>query len=187
VEVTEADLSTKLSDLGAGTVVNAGDTVIVKNSNNEYHTITLGAESTLGDLMTGLSNAGLSAQVKNDGTIEITGGTITGGTFEGPKMKGTIIPGGADYQMSGTGGRTEIEAIYSIKTDDGVYIHVRNNGIISMGTGSNGAPAFYFRTTPKFEAPVDSKYAWLNNAVFVCAPAMGGAGGGITLNVWMVK
>lgn len=112
---------------------------------------------------------------------------ITGGTFEGPKMKGTIIPGGADYQMSGQGGRTEIEAIYSIKTDDGVYIHVRNNGIISMGTGSNGAPAFYFRTTPKFEAPVDSKYAWLNNAVFVCAPAMGGAGGGITLNVWMVK
>lgn len=112
---------------------------------------------------------------------------ITGGTFEGPKMKGTVISGGADYQLSSKGGRTEIEAIYSIKTDDGVYIHVRNNGIISMGTGENGAPSFYFRTTPKFEAPVDSKYAWLNNAVFVCAPAMGGAGGGITLNVWMVK
>ena len=45
---------------------------------------------------------------------------IVGGTFEGPKMKGTIIPGGADYQLQDNEhGRTEVEAIYSIKTDDG--------------------------------------------------------------------
>lgn len=24
---------------------------------------------------------------------------ITGGTFEGPKIKGTVLPGGADYQL----------------------------------------------------------------------------------------
>ena len=41
---------------------------------------------------------------------------ITGGTFEGPHLKGTIINGGADYQLS-NGSRTELEAIYSIKTD----------------------------------------------------------------------
>ena len=48
---------------------------------------------------------------------------ITGGIFEGPQLKGTIIPGGADYQYQKTDGknlRTELEAIYSIKTDDGV-------------------------------------------------------------------
>ena len=56
---------------------------------------------------------------------------IVGGTFEGPKMKGTIIPGGADYQLQDNEhGRTEVEAIYSIKTDDGVNIHVRNKGLI---------------------------------------------------------
>lgn len=44
---------------------------------------------------------------------------ITGGTFEGPLLKGTIITGGADYQLS-NGSRTELEAIYSIKTDDGI-------------------------------------------------------------------
>ena len=111
---------------------------------------------------------------------------ITGGTFEGPKLKGTIISGGADYQMA-NGNRTEIEAIYSIKTDDGVYIHVRNCGLICPGTSADGRPSFYFRCAPKFEAPADSKYAWMNNALFLCAPDFGGQQGGITLNGWEVK
>ena len=58
---------------------------------------------------------------------------ITGGEFEGPNLKGTIINGGADYQLNGADGRSEVEAIYCIKTDDGVYIHVRNRGIIASG------------------------------------------------------
>lgn len=106
---------------------------------------------------------------------------ITGGTFEGPQLKGTILEGGADWQLA-KGNRTEIEAIYSIKTDDGVYIHIRNRGIIAGGDGG-----FYFKAAPQFEAPEDSKYAWLNNALFLCAPAPSAQGGGITLNVWKVK
>jgi len=109
---------------------------------------------------------------------------ITGGTFEGKlpgkELKGEILPGGADYQMS-NGGRTEIEAIYCIKTDDGVTIHIRNCGIICMSDG------MYFRCAPKFEAPEDSKYNWMNNSLFLCQPSFGGAGGGITLDVWRVK
>ena len=112
---------------------------------------------------------------------------ITGGTFEGPKLKGTILNGGADWQLA-KGSRTEIEAIYSIKTDDGVYIHIRNRGIICMGKDADGKPSFYFKTAPQFEAPEDSKYAWLNNAIFVCEPGQSTDGfKGITLNVWMVK
>ena len=81
---------------------------------------------------------------------------IIGGTFEGPNIKGTILNGGADYQLA-TGGRTEIEAIYSIKTDDGVYIHIRNRGIIASGGAEQGGrPSFYFRCAPQFEAPADS-------------------------------
>ena len=96
---------------------------------------------------------------------------ITGGTFEGPLLKGTIINGGADYQLN-TENRTELEAIYCIKTDDGVYIHV---------------PSFYFRAAPQFEAPADSKYGWLNNSLFVCAPDFSPGFKGIVLNVWRVK
>ena len=107
---------------------------------------------------------------------------ILGGTFSGPKMNGEIIGGGADYQLIDQAhGRTEVEAIYSIKTDDGVYIHIRNCGLITMGQGG-----FYFRTAPKFEAPRDSKYAWLNDAIFVCMPGPGDGTGAIVLRVWKV-
>ena len=112
---------------------------------------------------------------------------ITGGTFEGPGIKGTIINGGADYQLANAQGRTELEAIYCIKTDDGVYIHVRNRGIIAGGQDADGKPTFYFRAAPQFEAPADSKYGWLNNALFVCAPEFSQQFQGIVLNVWRVK
>ena len=113
---------------------------------------------------------------------------ITGGTFEGPLLKGTILNGGADYQMADPKtNRTSIEAIYSIKTDDGVYIHIRNKGIICTGQNEQGQPSFYFKAAPKFEAPNDSKYAWLNNAIYVCSPTFGGNFQGIVLNVWKVK
>ena len=113
---------------------------------------------------------------------------ITGGTFEGPAIKGTIINGGADYQLTNKAiGRTELEAIYCIKTDDGVNIHIRNRGIIANGKDAQGNPSFYFKCAPQFEAPADSKYAWLNNSLFLCQPAFGGNFQGIVLNVWQVK
>ena len=112
---------------------------------------------------------------------------ITGGTFEGPGIKGTIINGGADYQLANTDGRTELEAIYCIKTDDGVYIHVRNRGIIANSKDADGKPSFYFRCAPQFEAPADSKYGWLNNSLFLCAPTFSQGFNGIVLNVWRVK
>ena len=112
---------------------------------------------------------------------------ITGGTFEGPDIKGTIINGGADYQLANAQGRTELEAIYCIKTDDGVYIHVRNRGIIAGGQDADGKPTFYFRAAPQFEAPADSMYGWLNNALFVCAPEFSQQFQGIVLNVWKIK
>ena len=113
---------------------------------------------------------------------------ITGGTFEGPKIKGTILNGGADYQLSdSTLNRTELEAIYCIQTDDDVCIHIRNRGIIYDGKDEDGNYTFYFKCAPQFEAPVDSKYAWLNNALFVCSPQWSQQFNGIILNVWKIK
>lgn len=105
---------------------------------------------------------------------------ITGGTFSGPQLQGTIVPGGADWQLvSADGKRTELEAIYSIETDDGHYIHIRNRGIIAPG---------YFKAAPQFEAPADSPYGWLNNALFVCEPDFSTKDfKGIVLNVWKIK
>lgn len=102
---------------------------------------------------------------------------IIGGTFEGPEIKGEVLSGGADYQLINTDkGRTDLEAIYCIRTDDGVNIHVRNRGLIAGD---------YFYCSPQFEAPLDSKYAWINNNIYVCRPT-GFGEGEIRLGVWRV-
>lgn len=92
---------------------------------------------------------------------------ITGGTFSGEGIKGEIVPGGADYQVTRTDGTTFITAIYMLKTDDGALINVVNEGYI-VPPGSRGNAALYFRTTPKFTAPT-GKYGWLNSTIFVSA------------------
>ena len=111
---------------------------------------------------------------------------ISGGSFEGPGLKGTVLKGGADYQSVGMNGeRTELNAIYTIKTDDNVLIHVQNAGLIYAPKKSASAtPEVYFRAAPKFEAPLNSKYAWLNNAIFICKPV--GKDGYISIQVWKV-
>ncbi len=89
---------------------------------------------------------------------------ITGGTFEGPRIKGTILPGGADWQIVRSDGIREIEARYTLETDCGSKIYVVNKGLIS---GQSDDPkTFYFRTTPRFEVEGE-KYAWLTRSIFL--------------------
>lgn len=88
---------------------------------------------------------------------------ITGGTFEGPGIKGTVMPGGWDWQLRRADGCTKVEADYFIRTDDGVVINVVNTGVICMGEGGAMLPV---RTHPVFEAP-RGKYEWLSQAAFV--------------------
>lgn len=106
---------------------------------------------------------------------------ITGGTFEGPKLKGVVLNGGADYQFANTENtRTEIEAIYTIKTEDSVLIHIRNVGLVNK----NAAVIKYFTTALKFEAPSDSKYDWMNNAIFISKGVP--AKGYVSIQVWKI-
>jgi hypothetical protein len=88
---------------------------------------------------------------------------ITGGSFEGPKMKGEILDGGADWQIVRKDGVSELEAHYQIKTDDGVVIYIKNVGLrvatpeiaAKIAKGEVVSPNdYYFRAIPKFEAPI---------------------------------
>jgi hypothetical protein len=88
---------------------------------------------------------------------------ITGGKFEGPAIRGTIIPGGWDWQLMRADGCTQVKADYMLKTDDGVVINVVNTGAICPGADGKPAPV---RTSPVFEAPI-GKYDWLNRAAFI--------------------
>jgi hypothetical protein len=104
---------------------------------------------------------------------------ITGGTFAGPKLRGTVVPGGADWQMIRPDRVTELMAVYDLKTDDGTFIHVTNRGLRHgpdevmqrLAYGETVDPAeYYFRTAPVFEAPA-GPYDWLNRALFIAAAA----------------
>lgn len=88
--------------------------------------------------------------------------TISGGKFEGPRIKGIVMPGGEDWQLTRADGVTELEARYWLKTDDGAIIRVLNRCMIAPRT--DGPP--YIRTAPQFEAPIGT-HDWLNKAMFV--------------------
>ena len=85
---TTATSDTLLSDLGEGINITNGQTVIIKNSSNEYSTITIQTTTTIGSLLAEMTNAGLYASIDENGIVEITGGTITGGTFDAIKALG---------------------------------------------------------------------------------------------------
>ena len=102
---------------------------------------------------------------------------ITGGRFEGAKMRGEILPGGADWQIVAPDGTAILEARYTLRTDDGALIYVRNNGfrhgppevLAAIARGEQVDPGkYYFRATPTFETG-DKKYAWLNRIICVCS------------------
>lgn len=89
---------------------------------------------------------------------------IIGGTFEGPRIRGRVLPGGADWQLQRADDYTVIEADYMIEAVDGTPIHVRNRGLTN--TRVKSAATRYLRTVPEFEAPI-GPHDWLNQWVFV--------------------
>ena len=101
---------------------------------------------------------------------------ITGGSFEGPAIKGIVKPGGADWQIVRSDGVVELNAQYTIETDDGALIYITNKGYRNASAEvtkriANGemvdAKEYYFRTTPFFET-ASAKYDYLNNHIFIC-------------------
>lgn len=102
---------------------------------------------------------------------------ITGGSFHGPRMTGTVLAGGADWQFVRADQVTELEARYTLKTDDGGFISVVNWGLRHgpkevmdrILAGDKVDPSeYYFRTSPRFETGA-KKYLWLNGTVAVAA------------------
>jgi hypothetical protein len=96
-------------------------------------------------------------QTSADGTRDVAW-PIVGGTFYGKGIKGTVIPGGGDFPVTRPDGVQIVDALYRLKTDDGVQIIIHNKG--PRYTDSK------FRLLPTFNVP-GKKYAWLRESVFV--------------------
>jgi hypothetical protein len=120
-------------------------------------------------------NVGKPQQVGETGTGTRKIIPLLGGTFKGPNMHGIILPGGADWQLIRKDGVAEVDARYTLQTDDSVLIYISNKGIRvaseevlkKLANGEVVNPdTYYFRTIPVFET-AKGKYDWLMKAVFI--------------------
>jgi len=100
---------------------------------------------------------------------------IKGGTFEGPKIKGTVLPGGGDWFVRRADQMVELDVRCVLRTDDNHLIYCCLRGINEMTaevaikaiTGQSvDSSKYYFRVTTVIETG-SQKYAWLNRIVAV--------------------
>jgi len=101
---------------------------------------------------------------------------ITGGEFYGPDIRGKVLPGGADWQILRSDGVAELEARYTLQTEDGALIYVRNRALrhgpaevmAALAAGRTVAPgSYYFRGATFFETAA-ARYAWIAKCIVVC-------------------
>jgi hypothetical protein len=103
---------------------------------------------------------------------------ILGGTFQGERLRGVVLPGGADWQTVRSDGVTEVDALYTMKCDDGSVVIVHNCGVISE-------KGKYLRTAPRFEVK-SGPHAWLMRSQFVGTVDGGPRPGTVTIRVFRV-
>jgi uncharacterized protein DUF3237 len=100
---------------------------------------------------------------------------ILGGAVEGEKLKGKVLPGGADWQIVRADGVVHLTARYTVETETGAQILVNSEGY------RHGPPEvmarlardetvdrslYYFRAFIRFET-ADPQAAWLNRILAV--------------------
>jgi len=85
---------------------------------------------------------------------------VTGGTFGGPRLRGTVHPGGADW-ITQVAGHSSLDVRITLETDDGALIYMTYKGVIARGDGG-----LYWRVSPVFNT-ASEQYDWLNHIVCV--------------------
>lgn len=100
---------------------------------------------------------------------------IVGGQVKGDGWNARVLPGGADFQLIVNERMAELDARYTLETDGGEMIYVRNRAIRSgtaedmqrLARGETVDPArIYFRCSPSFET-ASPKFSWLSERLFV--------------------
>jgi hypothetical protein len=100
---------------------------------------------------------------------------VRGGTFAGPKMRGSVLPGGGDWLCVGPDGAGEQDAHLTLRTDEGELIYVAYGGVLApppgalerLGRGERiEADEMYFRCTPRFRTGAE-RLKWLNRSVAI--------------------
>jgi Protein of unknown function (DUF3237) len=102
---------------------------------------------------------------------------ILGGTFEGPRMRGEVLAGGADWQIARRDGALELDARYTLREERGGLVQVVSQGLrhgplevmARLGRGETVDPKdYFFRTVLRFETGAP-ELAWLNKTIAVAS------------------
>jgi len=103
-------------------------------------------------------------------------GLVAGGRFEGPKLRGIVLPGGADWIIGRPDGSTTLDVRIVLETDDGAAIGMTYRGMrhgpedvmarVNAGQDYVDPSLYYFRTSVVFETAAP-KYDWLNRIISV--------------------
>jgi hypothetical protein len=100
---------------------------------------------------------------------------IQGGRVSGPRLQGRVLQGGADWQILRPDGAADLDARYTIQTDDGSLIYVVNRGVrhgpaevlARMNRGERVEPgSYYFRSVATFETSA-AECDWLTRAILL--------------------
>ncbi|HVO45975.1 MAG TPA: DUF3237 domain-containing protein [Steroidobacteraceae bacterium] len=110
---------------------------------------------------TGPERVGGSEDSKDGKRTEIW--PIVGGRFQGKGIRGSVVAGGGDFPVVRPDGVEVVDALYRLRTDDGVTIIIHNKG---LGYPSSNPDDWHYRLFPEFIAP-KGKYAWLNSSLFL--------------------
>ncbi|WP_328903409.1 DUF3237 domain-containing protein [Streptomyces sp. NBC_00441] len=101
-----------------------------------------------------------------------------GGTFHGPRLRGTVLPGGGDWALFRPDGVMALDVRLTLRTDDDELLYMTYSGrwVTPPDLKADMAdpverhridPArYYFRTNPLFETG-SKRYAWMNDLVCV--------------------
>lgn len=130
-------------------------------------------------IMTIQVQCGKSYDIKEEGRGYLRVIPIEGGTVEG-KVRGEVVPGGADWNttLDSDFNLAHVFAKYLLKTSDGEYIDVQNEGIIKGDSDSK------IKTSPRFKADLKGKYAWLNDGVYAASLEVGNKEGQVIITVY---
>ena len=100
---------------------------------------------------------------------------ITGDRFEGDRLRGRILPGGADWILERSDGVLEMDVRMTLETDDGAFVYVTFRGfrhgprevLDRIVRGESVDPGAYYQRAALFFETGAGGYLWLNRIVGV--------------------
>lgn len=100
---------------------------------------------------------------------------VSGGEVRGERLRGRVLPSGADWILLGSDGVGRLDVRAAMETHDGASIYLSYTGVLHMNDAAMQAIAggrlteygeTIFFTNPRFETG-DPRYAWLNGLFVV--------------------